>query len=565
MSHKRSSWYNGQGYFDPHKEIDKYDLDESTFDLINIENFRNRDKSTVFAYIYTWVMIILSLVLLGTDIYTCLNILVFHRWSTKDFQPYAYSVAKWIFTGCIIFQFVLLAYHWLRAIHTYRTKNIALTYVNTIARLLYIIKSYNYHCLFHQIEQDNFFDWTCFLCYTELDGAVRLLIADTPRQVINILTLRYYATDRGKLNDIIGNIRTIATTNLRLSIILSFMCLSVAIWSIFFFKFLFGIVFYIPVMVKLRDRGYKSLKKYCCDVVNENVRILVRKNHKSKRTLLETGVLDLKDIAANPLLSLSTTTLEDFDFRTLPLGKEKRKDISKPPATHRIIPQYRYDDSYHSDGGASANSTYESLPLDDMKPEFSYSYTKPRTPKSFIPTSHMNESSNSLNPSLHNAQTRNYTNPYNRRFMSDRSNTSENISNPFEDKASRVYDPASEPTYMNYSRNSSRLSLVKKDEDETEVKDLSRVSSSVSLTYSNPFEQESLDKPKSVGADAPPYPIKSLAADEPPYPIRSVSVYDPSISEYNTLEPTRSSSSLTDLHTEFDTLADHSTHHYHEN
>ena len=67
------------------------------------------------------------------------------------------------------------------------------------------------------------------LTYYEIDNALQILVADTPRQVINILTLRYYATGGELNNNILNNIEQIANTNLYLSIILSFMCLSVFI------------------------------------------------------------------------------------------------------------------------------------------------------------------------------------------------------------------------------------------------------------------------------------------------------------------------------------------------
>lgn len=311
-----------KGHFNAQREISKYKLDHSTFDLIDVDRFHNTNWSTVFGYMWVWILVFLSWILMGIDIYTCLNILVFHRWSTDDYKPYAYSVAKWIFTGCIIFQFVLIVYHWIWAIHTYRTKNIALVYVNFIAKTWYSIRSYNYYCLFHKIERDNFFEWACFLTYNELDNALQVLVADTPRQVINILTLRYYATDGSESNDIIANIREIATTNITLSVILSFMCVSVIIWSIFFFRFCLGMLFYLPVYAKLRKRGYKSLKKYCCDSVSNSVRQLVLKHHKPKNELLEKGILDSNEIKMNPLLNNSSTATslnkkidDDFAYR----------------------------------------------------------------------------------------------------------------------------------------------------------------------------------------------------------------------------------------------------------
>lgn len=375
----------GNSYFNAKNQINKYSLDHSTFDLIDVDRFHNTDCSTVCSYLLTWILMFLSVALLGVDIYTCLNILVFHRWSTEDYKPYAYSVAKWIFTGCIIFQFCLLFYHWMWAIHTYKTRNIALAYVNNITRLLYVVRSYNYHCLFNKIEKDNFFDWACFLSYGEIDNALQILVADTPRQVINVLTLRNYATNDNTSNDIISNIKNIADTNVMLSVILSFMVLSLAIWSIFFFKFVFGMLLYIPVKVKLRKKKFKSLKKYCCSVVNEKVRILVFTNHKPKNELLEKGILDLNDINANPLLSSSTTTFqyqgdqdEGFVYRQVQ-HSGSQSSLSGPVRT----------DFKHG------NSPYDSLPMDDLLSKIYHKLSIPRT-GSNLKNVHYNELTSSF-------------------------------------------------------------------------------------------------------------------------------------------------------------------------
>ncbi|KAF3986264.1 hypothetical protein FT663_00970 [Candidozyma haemuli var. vulneris] len=278
------------------------DVDASTFDIVKVEAFHNTRAGTVFTYIWQWFQLILMLAILAVDTYTCVNILVFNRWSSGEYQVYEYKVAKWIFTGCILFRYALMLYHLAWGIHIYRTKNIALAYLNNVAKLMYRLRHYDYHCLFHEIEQEGFFDWACFLVYEELDNALEVLVADTPRQVINILTLRYYATGGDQNNDILENIRSIANSNVRLSVILSLQLASVALFAFFFFKFLLGMLLYIPIRVKVSHRGFRSLKSYCYDVVNDKVRLLVTKNHKSKKQILEEGILDLEAIRENPLL-----------------------------------------------------------------------------------------------------------------------------------------------------------------------------------------------------------------------------------------------------------------------
>lgn len=416
-------------YFNASHQINKYRLDHSTFDIIDVDRFHNTDTSTVLSYILTWILMFLSWVLLGVDMYTCLSILVFHKWSSESYKPYAYAVAKWIFTGCIIFEFCLLIYHWVWAIHTYKTRNIALAYVNKLTRILYIVRSYNYHCLFNKIEHNNKFDWACFLAYGEIDHALQILFADTPRQVINILTLRYYATSGDTSNDIILNIKDIADTNIMLSIILSFMVLSVMIWSIFFFKFLLGMILYIPVKIKLKEKDFKSLKKYCCTVVNDNVRILVFKHHKPKNELIEKGILDPNDIRTNPLLSSSTTTFgnDGFSYRGIPNNSSTSSLVPKSSATTTSgLPYrnndnnasatdltYRYNDNkklYSIANGNNSNTSlgnqsYESLPLDDFQSRKPPSNLIPRSTSNLNNVyNHDNSSNNSINPFSDNNQ-----------------------------------------------------------------------------------------------------------------------------------------------------------------
>lgn len=352
MSNKRYSHLSTtrKEHFNTEKEIQKYQLDVSTFDVIKVNNFRNYNCSTLFWYFYMWTLVFLSFALLATDVYSCLNILVFHKWATDDYKPYAYAIAKWIFTGCIIFQFVLLFYHWMWAIHILRTKNIALVYLNSIAKKVYSIRSYDYFCLLNNINEGSFFDWCCFLTYYELDNALQILVADTPRQVINVLTLRYYATGGELNNNILQNIEDIAKTNLYLSIILSFMCLSVFIYAIFFFRFLFGMICYVPLKVQLKKDNYNSFKDYCCSIVNDHIENSVRLNHKSKTVLLEQGILSEERIAKLPVLgenppnyndyskTFYRTTTQDYSTKEsiIPLGNMKNRSDS----THDLGVQY---------------------------------------------------------------------------------------------------------------------------------------------------------------------------------------------------------------------------------
>lgn len=324
-------------HFDTDKVIDKYELDHSTFDMINITDYRNFKFKTLFWYLYSWFLMFLSVILLAVDIYTCLNILVFKKWgTTNDYTPYNYNVAKWIFTGCIIFQFLLIIYHWIWAIKAIRSKNIAFNFLNQIAKLMYTIYSFDYFCLFNTIDPDNTFDSFSFLIHEQLDCALQILVADTPRQVINILTLRYYATDGEKSWDVLANIKHIYTHNPRLSIILSFISLSLVIWSIFFFKFLFAIIIYIPMFFKLKKKGYTSFNKYCCVVVNNIVRFSIVKKRNKFDKLLDSS-LDLSK-------PFELSNLNDSDYNM----NYKYKQAETVYNRNQSLPQYNNENPFNS-------------------------------------------------------------------------------------------------------------------------------------------------------------------------------------------------------------------------
>ncbi|CAI5760376.1 unnamed protein product [Candida verbasci] len=336
-------------HFNAEKEIRKYSIEVSTFDVIKLSDFHNYKCSTICWYLYMWIVLFLSIALLATDIYSCLNILVFHRWANDSYTPYAYSIAKWIFTGCIIFQFCLIIYHFIWAIHIYRTKNIALVYLNSIAKRFYSIKSYYYFCLLNSIDEGEFFDWCCFLTYYELDNALQILIADTPRQVINVLTLRYYATGGDLNNAILNNIKLIARTNLYLSIILSFMCLSVVIYAIFLFKFLFGMIMYTPIKCSIKDTKHNTLKKYCINLINKSVHNAVNLHHKSKKELLDQGLLSENRIANLPSLSSinnfdSASTINLYNLRKQP----SLQDLSQTDSNSLYEKQQLYDSTMNN-------------------------------------------------------------------------------------------------------------------------------------------------------------------------------------------------------------------------
>lgn len=75
----------------------------------------------------------ISLSVYGVDTFTAINLLVFNRWSSEIKPAFDIKISRWIFVGCIILSFVLLALRWLRAIRVMKSGDIAQSYLDPLA------------------------------------------------------------------------------------------------------------------------------------------------------------------------------------------------------------------------------------------------------------------------------------------------------------------------------------------------------------------------------------------------------------------------------------------------
>lgn len=274
-------------------------------------------------------------------------------------------------------------------------------------------------------------------------------------------------------------------------------------------------------MVKLRKKGFKSLKKHCCDVVNENVRVLVVKNHKSKKTLLEEGIVDIKDINTNPLLLSSTTNFDtSFDDITKTVMPVNSRNISVPSAIHEINSSYRYNDNYKLYNHKNHTQTYESLPFDDFPSQYQYTKAKPTMPHSYIP-------SNPQRKYNTNDSNSTFTNPFADTYkMTSKDNlmlaepTQElrrkqpPIEDPFNDEATIGFNDSFDHSHTQRNFSNSSLTYTGYNPSGITEKQLSKAS----LYYQNPVTN--VDETK---------PVPHANTGNVPYPFRGVSMYGPDI------------------------------------
>lgn len=106
---------------------------DQRWEYINLNDFKAKGCGTIFAYIYLWLMLIISIAVYAVDSFTAINLLAFNRWSSGIDPAIDIDISKWIFSICIILSFVNLGYEAWRATKVIRRGNIAGSYLDGLA------------------------------------------------------------------------------------------------------------------------------------------------------------------------------------------------------------------------------------------------------------------------------------------------------------------------------------------------------------------------------------------------------------------------------------------------
>ncbi|KAK3068518.1 hypothetical protein LTS18_000632, partial [Coniosporium uncinatum] len=169
--------------------------DEQKWDYISISDFRSSNCLTRFSYCYLWFLIFVSIAVYAADTFTAVSLLAFNRWSSQLQPPVPFDVLKWIFAICIFISFIILAFEWLRAITVLRRGGIAESYLDRLAAIWQCIRmgqgqGWRRFLVFAELTKSRKgADYVALFVYFQFQGAFRLLLAETPRQVLNGLTL----------------------------------------------------------------------------------------------------------------------------------------------------------------------------------------------------------------------------------------------------------------------------------------------------------------------------------------------------------------------------------------
>jgi hypothetical protein len=226
-----------------------------------------------------------SIAVYVADIYTAITLLAFHKFNSSIYTRVAqsenntvsvpFSYGRWIFVGCIIFSFLLLAYEANKTRAVIRSRDISYAYTNVMANDYYSIRSYCHFCFFCQINNSKKKkDELAFFIFFTFKGWKRLLVADGPRQVINALTLYALA----EASNFSSNIQDYYEGNIFTLIMLITMLFTVLVFAGSAILLIIAALLYLPLVCYIQG----NLKQYCCHKIDKRVTELVAKKKKQR-------------------------------------------------------------------------------------------------------------------------------------------------------------------------------------------------------------------------------------------------------------------------------------------
>ncbi|CCC71310.1 hypothetical protein NCAS_0G04230 [Naumovozyma castellii] len=334
------------------KKNSEYSVNGRKFEELDVTPFKSHEFQTILSYaIIIWGLSVMKFALLISDIYTCIKLLAFNTWSNNYIKPFLpFNVSKWLFSACIIFSIILLLYDIICGLRVYKRQIITNCYMNNFARTFYCLLNYSVFCVLDRITPNGRFQKIAFFTFFELKNCFRLVLTDSPRQVINGLTLwsvLIAVNDEGGNSDnlknlesfhgLINKIRRIAQSNHEEAVILSFMLFSFIIWTFFILKFFTALScsFYVYKRLSVEYKVTGGLKEYIRMTVNYNIDYLME----SQNLLLNGTVSGVTNKPIMGVFSLNSLERHHSFLESIYPDDISAKTIMRPKRlTSMIIP-----------------------------------------------------------------------------------------------------------------------------------------------------------------------------------------------------------------------------------
>ncbi|RMY16920.1 hypothetical protein D0868_00071 [Hortaea werneckii] len=266
--------------------------------FITLSDFKCTSNWTPLAYLWLWIMALVGVAVYAVDTFTAINLLVFNRWSSQIKPAIDFEISKWIFAGCILLSWALAFYEWFRAIRVMKRGGVAEGYMDPLAATLYSMKppqGWRRFLVFSELTKSKKgVDYVAFFVYFAFNGAVRVILAEGPRQFVNGMTL--YAVmqadvipganaEHSAFSQFWINLKELAEKDEKQAVILFSMLFTLIIWVISALSLLVAIVLYVVFLWHYIPQQDGRLAVYCKRKIDKRLEKIVE--HKVKAAMEE--------------------------------------------------------------------------------------------------------------------------------------------------------------------------------------------------------------------------------------------------------------------------------------
>ncbi|KAK7409007.1 Potassium transporter [Neonectria punicea] len=275
-----------------HRRKQTEETADQRWEYINLKDFRAKGCGTVFAYIYLWIMLLISVAVYAVDSFTAVNLLAFNRWSGGIDPAISIDISKWIFSICIILSFLNLAYEGYRAFKVIRRGNVAECYLDSLAVRWESIRMGSGHgfrrfLVFAELTKSKKgAEYIALFTYFSFQSWIRVIICSGPRQVINAFTIKaVYESQLAISNEDVGGsikgffekIKTLAEKDYRQALTLSGMCFTLVVWVFSALFLLTAVLFWVFFLWHWIPSADGGLSGYCGRKVTKTLMKIVTK------------------------------------------------------------------------------------------------------------------------------------------------------------------------------------------------------------------------------------------------------------------------------------------------
>jgi len=313
------------------------------FDFVDTREFTDNGFVMRMKYLWLYIIVLKSFLVYILDIFSAVTMLSTVAWSNEIFNQckdvhgcifIPFQTGRWLFVGCIIFSFLLLAYEARKAKKIIASRDISYAFTNVMANHYYSLRSYDHFCFFDHISNSTkTSDDFAFFVFFTFKSWKQVLLADAPRQTINALTLyAIYLVKRDNLDKWYDIGKWFAgNKSLSTSILTVTTFLTVLVFAGSLLLLIVAAICYIPLLCRIQG----NLKEYCCHKVDKRIGDVIKRRQKQR--LADAAKLAQKEAQG--------------DFSHL---KNKKGQMIAKPLPQPTLPNLSVDDDF--DDGTSINT-----------------------------------------------------------------------------------------------------------------------------------------------------------------------------------------------------------------